>query len=82
MLFRSESLWESGLFRTINRRCNTLIDDYEQEFVEASDVMEVSAAIEEISMHDMRPALKLFLTDLQELCIKASRISRPILFVL
>jgi hypothetical protein len=79
-----DSLWNIGLFHDINQRCGTLIDDYEEEFVEASDVQNLMAAIEvAVSKGDKLDSnARSFIADFQSLTIKALELNRPVVFIL
>jgi hypothetical protein len=79
-----EKLWEVGLFREINSRCASLLDDYEEEMVEASSAAGILAAIESVSGNAaaQQPDVVKFLEDTRILVNEASTLSRPILFVL
>ena len=77
-----ETLWEIGLFREINSRCATLLDDYEEQMVEASSAAEILAAIESVAKNATQPEVAKFLEETQNLVYEASALSRPILFVL
>lgn len=76
-------LWQLGLFEEINRRCGSLIDDYEEEMVNATEIHKVLDAIDVIAsaaLPDTR--VRGFLRELQTLAHEALRLSRPMLFVL
>ena len=44
-----EELWRLGLFREINARCATLVDDYEEEMVDAASAERVIAAVDAVA---------------------------------
>ncbi len=79
-----EALWHLGLFREINDRCSSLLDDYEEELIEASSTCEVLAAIDSVigrpGAHDLEVIE--FLKELRALARDASTLSRPLMFVL
>jgi hypothetical protein len=79
-----ETLWEVGLFREINSRCASLLDDYEEEMVETSSAAGILAAIESVAGNAaaQQPDVVKFLEDTRILVNEASTLSRPILFVL
>jgi hypothetical protein len=79
-----DSLWRLGLFREINSRCATLLDDYEEEVVEASSVGAILGAVDSVARHvDARePEMLEFLEGIRDLVRKACALSRPLLFVL
>ena len=79
-----ETLWEVGLFRAINSQCASLLDDYEEEMVEASSAAGVLAAIELVAGNAsaQQSDVAKFLEDMRLLADEASKLSRPILFVL
>ncbi|MFO0890589.1 MAG: hypothetical protein U0790_15775 [Isosphaeraceae bacterium] len=79
-----EALWELGLFREINARCATLLDDYEEEMVEAASADGIIAAVDAVARAAAAedPGMARFLDGLRDLARQASRSSRPLLFVL
>lgn len=78
-----EALWRLGLFREINARCVTLLDDYEEEMVDAASAAGIIAAVDAVARDaDEHPEMANFLEDLRDLARQASRSSRPLLFVL
>ena len=79
-----EALWRLGLFKEINARCATMIDDYEQEIVEAASVERILAAIDAVARDAVikHPEMAEFLEDLRDLARQAALSSRPLLFVL
>ena len=79
-----ESLWRLGLFQEINARCETMIDDYEEEIIEASSSESVIAAIDSIVRNSdaLQPDVVKFFQGLRTLAQEAYVLSRPLLFVL
>lgn len=80
-----ELLWESQIFADINDRCGTLIDDYEEEFVELSSLNSViDATKRQMNSPKIKslPEVQRFLMDLVQLAAKARSENRPLLFVL
>jgi hypothetical protein len=77
-----EKLWKTGIFHEINRRCSSQIDDYEEEFIEAPRIPDLTAAIETIAGETTQADLRAFLTELHKLTTAASMLGRPVLFVL
>jgi hypothetical protein len=78
-----ESLWRIGLFRAINQRCGTLVDDYEEELVEPGSLPGILVAIDAVSDRGVTDATVLeFLAKLRALVREAVAMSRPVLFVL
>mgnify|MGYP001154662421 CR=1 FL=1 len=76
-------LWNIGLFQKINARCATLLDDYEEEVVEAASVDGITAAIDAVARNAAKhPDAAEFLEGLRNMAMRASRSSRPLLFVL
>jgi hypothetical protein len=79
-----ECLWSCGILQEINRLCGTLIDEYEEEFVEVQDILSLIGVFQSkvecvSSTHaDIAP----FLSELGKLAQKAAGIGRPLLFVL
>jgi hypothetical protein len=71
-----------GLFRRISHHIDVLIDDYEEEFVEAELLDEVQAAIQETRAQRNAGDIEPFLDDLSALVTEAQSLGRPILFVL
>ena len=79
-----ESLWTLGLFQEINARCGTLIDEFEEEMINASSFESLLAVVDSIAgkINPQESELHEFLTKLQVLIRRASSSSRSILFVL
>jgi hypothetical protein len=77
-------LWETGLFHEINRTCGTLVDDYEEDFVGASSITGLMAAVEAIAEKEKgaTPDVKDFFMELHKLAANALSQKRPVLFVL
>jgi len=77
------SLWRIGLFDEINRRCGTLVDDYEEEIIDAQLVGMILDAVDAKLAAACGDANSVqFLHDLRELVREALSLSRPVLFVL
>ncbi|MEX0777834.1 MAG: hypothetical protein WD042_19205 [Phycisphaeraceae bacterium] len=76
------ALWRLKLFDQINARCGTLIDDFEEEWVEASGVAEVAAAVDAVADAARDPGVAALLLALRSLAHEAQASSRPLLFVL
>ena len=76
-----DSLRRHGLFDEINLRCGALLDDYEEEIIEASSLDGVLAAVDEMvgKTEEREPELE-FLTQFHALIRKAISTSRPLLF--
>jgi hypothetical protein len=79
-----EKLWEGGFFHEINKWCGTLIDDHEEEFIEASSLPRLIAALDAIAERasGTQSDVQGFLVELRQITIYASRLNRPLLFVL
>jgi hypothetical protein len=77
-----ESLWKTGIFQEINRRCGSLIDDYEEEFVELANIPRLAVAVEAVAQAISQPELKAFFGALRKLAIAALALKRPLRFVL
>jgi len=79
-----ETLWRLGLFREINARCATLLDDYEEEIVEPSSLGAILSAIDSVAKNGVaqQPGVVDFLRKMRALAQEASDLSRPLLFVL
>lgn len=77
-------LWNLGLFKEINARCGTLIDDYEEEFLNPPQLASALAVIESIQKKSTSSNLRVndFLKELDSVARKAYSTSRPLLFVL
>jgi hypothetical protein len=73
-----------GFFKEINRRCKSLLDDYEDEIVESSSAGEILTAIGSMAANGISPQsdLNKFLNNARNLVKEARDLSRPILFVL
>jgi hypothetical protein len=76
------NLWNSGVFEQINNLCGSLINDYEQDFVESSQLKKLRNVVEEAIGGASNRELKDFLISLRELANSAILINRPLLFVL
>jgi hypothetical protein len=79
-----ETLWKLGLFREINSRCASLLDDYEEEMIAASSAAGILTAINSVADNAAAqlPDVVKFLKDARSLVNEASTLARPILFVL
>lgn len=79
-----EALWRLGLFREINARCATLLDDHEEEMMDAASADGVIAAVDVVARDAIAEHSEMveFLDDLREMARQALRSSRPLLFVL
>lgn len=75
-------VWRLELFAKINARCTTLIDEYEEEWVDPSAAAEVLVEIDSVSDSTHDTATLNFLRELRELVSTARSVSRPMLFVL
>ena len=77
-----EMLREVGLFQEINSRCDSLLDDYEEEWIEATRVTEILVAIDSIAdKAAQQPMIVAFLEEIRLLVKEAATLSRPVLFV-
>ena len=77
-------LWKLGLFMEINARCNSLIDDYEEDLIEPSLLHEVHAAVaaaRKLPAAQER-SIANFLYETDKLVGEAILRSRPMVFVL
>jgi hypothetical protein len=79
-----EALWRLGLFREINARCSTLLDDFEEEIVDAASAEGIIDAVDSVTRDAaaQHPEVVVFLEGLRDLARQASTSSRPLLFVL
>jgi len=79
-----EALCGHVLFDEINRRCGTLVGDYEEEFVEASRITDLIGATKATSEREdgSLPDSTAFLHELHKLTTRALELDRPVLFVL
>ncbi len=75
-------LWSSGLFREINRRCGSIIDDYEEEIIDACELPNLLAAVKWVAECEDSPEAMRFLEQLSMLASSALALNRPVLFVL
>ncbi|MCA9294270.1 MAG: hypothetical protein KDA20_10690 [Phycisphaerales bacterium] len=75
-------MFEMGLFEAINANCETFIDEYEDEWLDAAAMGGVLHAIDSVAGLARRPSTKTFLANLRTLVVEASEQSRPLLFVL
>jgi hypothetical protein len=76
------ALCQLKLFDQINARCGTLIDDYEEEWVEASGVAAVVAAVDAVADAASDSRVAALLLALRSLAHEAEASSRPLLFIL
>lgn len=76
------ALWHLGLFSEINARCGTRIDDYEEEWVEASAIAEIVASLDSVIGSVPDPEVSELLAAFRSLACEAEVSSRPLLFVL
>jgi hypothetical protein len=77
-----ERLWKSDLFSEINRRCDSLVDDYEEDFVELSRIPDLILAVETIAKGAREEDLKAFLKEFQLIAAAAMAVRRPLLILL
>lgn len=79
-----DALWKIGIFHEINARCSTLLDDYEDELIDTVSVDGVIHAVDAVFRvaSDGYPEAFEFLAGLRALASEASRLSRPLLFIL
>lgn len=76
------TLWIAGFFRDVNERCSGLIDEYEDEIIEPTQLAGVVAAVDDVLRRDWLPDERAFLRDLRELAFCARNDHRPLMFVL
>lgn len=79
-----DTLWHLGLFREINNKCRTLLDDYEEDMVECDALQHVVETVDFVAQGPLiqQPDTSAFLGDLRDLASRAIILHRPILFVL
>jgi hypothetical protein len=79
-----ERLWKIGLFTEINARCATLVDDFEEVFIEPGSIPALTAAVEAIAGRygTVDSDVIGFLKELRQLAATAMRLQRPVVFVL
>lgn len=79
-----DDLWRLGLFHEINAQCGTIIDDYEEEIVDATQVKNVIVAIDRVRRKALAkdPEIASFLEQLRDLAGQAWLSSSPLLFML
>lgn len=79
-----ESLWDLGLFQAINAKAGTVIDDYEEEFIEVASVGHILQAVNEVRSRaeSRNTATQSFLSRLSDLVKESEKLKLPILFVL
>jgi hypothetical protein len=79
-----EALWASGLFQAINAKAGSLIDDYEEEFIETAAIDHVLQAVNEVrsSAKMLNAETQSFLAQLSDLVQESEQLKLPILFVL
>lgn len=70
------------LFDDINANCGVMIDEFEEEWVDASNLVAVLAIIDSLTPQTQRVEVLDFLIALRSLVVEAQRASRSVLFVL
>ncbi len=75
-------LWRLKFFAAINARCAAIIDEYEEEWIDATAVTKVLAVIDSVAGTAREAATLAFLGKLRALVVEAQAMSRPLLFVL
>ncbi len=79
-----EILWALGLFQEINARSGSMIDDYEEEFIETGAIGSILESVEEVKSkpNAQNMEVQAFLNELLSLALESQKLQRPILFVL
>ena len=79
-----EALWELQLFQEINARTGSLIDDYEEEFIDPPVIGRILNVVKEVRLKEgaQLPEIQSFLSNLSDLASKAAELQRGLLFVL
>jgi len=75
-------LCQLNLFNKINARCGTLVDDFEEEWIDASNTKKLLELVDSFAVVSHNPNIINFLADLKLLAGQADALSRPLLFVL
>ena len=75
-------IWETGLFQAINDAVPCLVDDYEEEWIEAAKVRRLKRAILRFAKQLEEREARNFARQLDSLCERALLEQRPLLFVL
>lgn len=76
------NLLQLKLFEEINKRCTAIIDEYEEEWIDASAVTGIAEAIDAIERIVCDPDTARFLSELRTMASDAGKMHRPLLFVL
>ncbi len=79
-----ETLWALELFQGINTRSGSLIDDYEEEFIETGAIDSILESVDEVKSKKDAQNMEVqsFLSELFSLALESQKLQRPILFVL
>ena len=79
-----ETLWALGLFQAINAKAGSMIDDYEEEFIETASIGHVLQAVNDVRSRaePLNPETQSFLAQLSDLVQESEKLKLPILFVL
>jgi hypothetical protein len=76
-------IWESGIFQRVNWRCGSIIDEYEEEWVDGRGVRCIhEVAVEILSGKAVEPDLRDWLNALVDAAGYAVKYNLPVLFVL
>ncbi len=76
------SIFEHGIFDSINRRCKVIIDDYEEECLETEMLAEAIAALQETRPNIKYDMVNAFVGDLIDLLQSAKNRNQPVYFIL
>ena len=78
-----EGLWEKGLFESINDRLGTMIDDYEEEKVEAQSLPSLRMVVTKFEKTAKVDSLEMkAVSELLRLCDIAIENNRSLFFIL
>lgn len=74
--------WQAGIFAEINARCDSLIDDYEDEEVDRAKIPRLIEAVEGVAHRSSDARVLEFCRELLRLGEQAAALDRPLFFIL
>ncbi len=77
-----DSLWGTNLFQDINRKCGSLIDDYEEEVLAPEALIGVLGVVTKHMLHLREPRITLFLEKFGAMVKRAIDLGYPVYFIL
>jgi hypothetical protein len=74
-------LWDTGIFQSLNQKCGTIIDDYEEEALKPDNMEIAMSVLIEFKQTIKDPDVNLFVENLITLCRSAQKNNHPVYFV-